>query len=159
MTNVVVLIGRLAADPEMRYTPAGLAIVNFRFAVDRNKKTEQGEDQTDWFDVVCFQKTAELVQQYLDKGSLISLEGRLQSRTWEDRETGKQRSAVEVVANNVQFLESKAEAERRRAASGQALKAGGAAGNAGKAEEEDPDYVPPGVSSRAGAYDDPFGDE
>ena len=116
--NVVVLVGRLAADPEMKYTPAGLPITTFRLAVDRGRKGDDGKSETDWLNIVTFQKQAELVSQFCDKGSLIGLEGRIQSRTWEGQD-GKKNYSVEIVANNVRFLESKAEAERRRAGASQ----------------------------------------
>ena len=143
MINNVVLVGRLANDPEMKYTPSGLPVTTFRLAVDRNKKTESGEKETDWLNIVCFQKTAELVAQWLDKGSLVGIEGRVQSRTWEGQD-GRRNYAVEIVANNVRFLESKAEAERRRAAKGQAAPA------ATPPPPEEPDLAPD---------DDPFGDQ
>jgi single-strand DNA-binding protein len=118
MINNVVLVGRLANDPEMKYTPSGMPITNFRLAVDRNRKNEAGEKETDFLNIVAFQKTAELVAQYCDKGSLVGVEGRIQSRSWEDA-NGKRQYMVEIVANNIRFLESRADAERRRAARGQ----------------------------------------
>lgn len=118
MINNVVLVGRLANDPELKYTASGMPVVNVRMAVDRGRKNENGDDETDWLDIVAFQKTAELVAQYCDKGSLVGIEGRIQSRSWQAQD-GSKRYAVEIVANNVRFLESKQEAERRRAAKGQ----------------------------------------
>lgn len=118
MINSVVLVGRLANDPEMRYSTSGTPITNFRLAVDRGRKSEGGKQETDWLNVVCFQKTAELASQYLDKGSLVGIEGRIQSRSWE-RDDGKREYAVEIVAEGVRFLESRAEAERRRAGRGE----------------------------------------
>ena len=117
MINSVVLVGRLANDPELKYTASGMPVTTFRLAVDRGRKGEDGEDQTDWLNIVCFQKTAELVSQWLDKGSMVGIEGRIQSRSWEGQD-GRRNYAVEIVANNVRFLESKQEAERRRAARG-----------------------------------------
>lgn len=122
MINNVVLVGRLANDPEMKYTASGMPITTFRLAVDRGRKSESGEDQTDWLNIVAFQKTAELVAQYCDKGSLVGIEGRIQSRTWEGQD-GKRNYMVEIIANNVRFLESRAEAERRRAQRGQSAPA------------------------------------
>ncbi len=119
MINNVVLLGRVANDPEMRYTPQGTPVTKFRMAVDRGRKDPNGNDQTDWLDIVCFQKTAELVAQYFDKGAMIGVEGRVQSRTWEGQD-GQKRYAVEIIANRVSFVESKSEADRRRAAKGQA---------------------------------------
>lgn len=148
MMNVAVLVGRLANDPEMKYTPSGMPITTFRLAVDRGRKNDAGEDQTDWLNIVAFQKTAELVAQYCDKGSLVGIEGRIQSRTWEGQD-GKKNYSVEIVANNVRFLESRAEAERRRAARGQSAPAGAASVPPPPAD----DYSP------VGTVDDPFGDQ
>ncbi len=113
--NVVALVGRIGNDPEMRYTPSGLAITKFRIGVTRSRKSESGEQETDWLDIVTFGKTAEFVSQYLDKGAQVGVTGRIQSRNWETQE-GQKRYSVEIVAENVDFVESKAEAERRRAA-------------------------------------------
>ena len=116
MINNVVLVGRLGNDPEMRYTPSGTAITSFRVAVSRPPRRDapEGEEQTDWLNIVTFAKTAENCAQYLDKGSLVGVEGRVQSRSWEGSD-GQRRYAVEINARNVQFLESRQEAERRRA--------------------------------------------
>lgn len=114
MINNVVLVGRLVADPELKYTTGGMPVAKFRLAVDRGMKGEDGKSQVDFLNIVAFQKTAELVNQYLDKGAVAGIEGRIQTRSWEGQD-GKRNYAVEVVANAVRFLESKAEAERRRA--------------------------------------------
>lgn len=149
MVNNVVLVGRLANDPEMKYTQAGMPITTFRLAVDRGRKNEQGESETDFLNIVAFQKTAELVAQYCDKGSLVGIEGRVQSRTWEGQD-GKNNYSVEIVANNVRFLESKAEAERRRAAKGDAPQ--GSAIPKGRAEAER-------TQGPIGDNEDPFGEQ
>jgi len=107
--NTVVLTGRLCADPELKHSGKGTAIANFRLAVDRNGKDEGA----DFFTCVAFEKTAELVCKFCDKGSLVGVEGRLQARQWET-DSGDKRTAVEVVANRVQFMESRSEAEARR---------------------------------------------
>lgn len=157
MINNVVLVGRLANDPELKYTASGMPVTTFRLAVDRGRKSESGEDQTDWLDIVAFQKTAELVSQWLDKGSLVGIEGRIQSRSWQAQD-GSKRYAVEIVANNVRFLESKQEAERRRAAKGQPSPGQRPAPQA-PAPQAPPaapvDPFPPYEE----ASDDPFGDQ
>lgn len=94
-----------------------MSISNFRLAVDRGRKDKDGKSETDWLNVVCFEKTSENVAAYCDKGMLVGIEGRIQSRSWEDKE-GKRQYSVEIVASNVRFLESRAEAERRRGSSG-----------------------------------------
>lgn len=120
MINNVVLVGRLANDPEMRYTPSGTAVTKFRLAVARPPRRggEEGaaaEEETDWLNIVTWGSVAENVAQYLDKGALVGIEGRVQSRTWETQD-GQKRYEVEINARNVQFLESRQEADRRRAA-------------------------------------------
>ena len=121
MINNVVLVGRLGNDPELTYTNSGTALCKFRLAVSRPpRRTEdggRGEKQTDWLDITCWGKVAENVSQYLDKGSLVGVEGRIQSRTWE-KQDGSKGYGVEINAQSVQFLESKSEATARRAAGG-----------------------------------------
>lgn len=104
--NTVVLTGRLTRDPELRYTPQGTAVCNVGLAVDRSRPDQAGERQADFFDVVCWGKTAESVAQHQTKGKLIGVEGRLQARTY-DTQDGHKRKVVEVVANSVQFLAPK----------------------------------------------------
>ncbi len=106
MMNVVVLIGRIASEIELKYTPAGKAVCQFRLAVDSGTKNADGEKSADFFSVVCWEKTAENVAQYCEKGRLIAASGRLQSRSYEAQD-GSKRHVVEVVANNVRFLERK----------------------------------------------------
>jgi single-strand DNA-binding protein len=139
--NVVALVGRIGSDPEMRYTPSGLAITKFRLGVTRQRKSETGEQETDWLDVVTFGKTAEFVSQYLDKGAHVGVTGRIQSRTWEAQD-GSKRYAVEIIAENVDFMESKQEAERRRAA--RSAREGGAPAPQGGGSAYLPDAPPPG---------------
>lgn len=106
--NSVNIIGRLGRDPETRYTQGGSAVTNFSIAVDETYKETK---TTHWFKIVAWAKTAELVQQYLTKGSLVGITGRLQTRQWEDKQGGK-RESVEIVADRVQFLTPKSENER-----------------------------------------------
>ncbi len=113
MINSVVLVGRLANDPEMRYSSSGTQITKFRIAVSRPPRAGSDEEQTDWLNVVCFGKTAEFVAQYLDKGSLVGIEGRIQTSSF-DGQDGKRQWWTEIAANSVQALESRQEAERRR---------------------------------------------
>ncbi|MEW6075730.1 MAG: single-stranded DNA-binding protein [Candidatus Omnitrophota bacterium] len=109
--NKVFLIGNLTKDPELRYTPQGTAVVNLRLAVNRRFKTKTQElkDETCFITVVVWSKQAENCNQYLQKGSPVFIEGRLQSRSWEDN-AGQKRNTVEVRAERVQFLKSAAKA-------------------------------------------------
>ena len=108
MLNKVMLIGRLGADPEVRNTNSGSTVANLRIATTERRKDQDGNwnEQTEWHSVVCFGRTAELVERYLSKGRQVYIEGRLQTRKWQDRE-GKDRWTTEVVAFTVQFLGSR----------------------------------------------------
>lgn len=104
MLNRITLIGRLVKDPELRYTPAGQAVVSFALAVDRPFTGQSGERQTDFIDIVAWRKLAETVANHLQKGRLVAVEGRLQIRSYQTQD-GQKRKAAEVVADNVQFLD------------------------------------------------------
>jgi single-strand DNA-binding protein len=104
MMNLVALVGRLVADPELKYTPSGVAVCSLRIAVDRRRKSESGEKESDFFDVVAWQHSAEFAANYLTKGRLIAVEGRLQQRSWVQQD-GQKRYKVEVVANSIQGLD------------------------------------------------------
>lgn len=102
--NHIVLIGRLTRDPELRYTPNGVAVANFDLAVDRPTTNQQGERETDFIRIVVWQKQAEHCANYLKKGRLVGVEGRLQIRSYETQD-GQKRRVAEVIANFVQFLD------------------------------------------------------
>ena len=102
MLNKIIIMGRLTRDPELRRTGNGTAVTSFSLAVDRDFKSQSGEKETDFIDVVAWRSTAEFVSKYFTKGRMAVVEGRLQIRDWTDKEGGKRRSA-EVVADNVYF--------------------------------------------------------
>lgn len=104
MTNVVVIVGRLASDPELRTTTSGKSVVSFTVAVQKRTKPSDGSSDADFFRCSAWDKTAEYVSNYLSKGRLIAVEGRLQSRKYVASD-GSNREVVEIVANNVQSLE------------------------------------------------------
>lgn len=106
MLNRVVLVGRLARDPELRYTASGVAIARFTLAVNRNYTNQQGEREADFIDITAWRGLAENCANYTRKGSLVGLEGRLQVRNYENQE-GRTVYKTEVVADDVRFLESK----------------------------------------------------
>ncbi|MDK7927664.1 MAG: single-stranded DNA-binding protein [Staphylococcus simulans] len=106
MLNRVVLVGRLTADPQYRVTPSSLDVATFTLAVNRNFKDKNGEQQADFINCVVFRKQAENVSNYLFKGSLAGVDGRLQSRSYENQE-GRRIFVTEVVCDSVQFLEPK----------------------------------------------------
>lgn len=103
--NRIILIGNLTRDPELRFTPNGTPVANFGLAVNRRQSSKQTEGQqtVDFFNIVAWGRTAELCGDFISKGSPVAIEGRLQARTWQG-EDGQKRNAVEVVAENVQFL-------------------------------------------------------
>lgn len=107
--NKVILIGRLGGNPEIRYTPGGAAVANFNIATSENwnDKSGQKQERTEWHRIVVWSKLAELCNQYLTKGRQVYIEGRLQTRQWDDKD-GNKRYTTEVVANAVQFLGSNA---------------------------------------------------
>ena len=110
--NKVILVGRLGKDPEMRYTSSGTAVVNFSMATNHFTKDKDGNntDTTEWHQVVAFGRTAEVAGEYLNKGKLVYIEGRLQTRSWDDP-NGQKRYKTEVVCSNLQLLGSKGDSE------------------------------------------------
>ncbi|EHD1724134.1 single-stranded DNA-binding protein [Listeria monocytogenes] len=106
MMNRVVLVGRLTKDPELRYTPAGVAVATFTLAVNRTFTNQQGEREADFINCVVWRKPAENVANFLKKGSMAGVDGRIQTRNYEDND-GKRVFVTEVVAESVQFLEPK----------------------------------------------------
>ena len=121
--NKVILVGRLGRDPETRFTSSGQAVCNFSLATDETYKDRNGERQkrTEWHKIVMWGKLAELAQQYLKKGSMVYIEGRIQTRQWDDRE-GQKRTSFEIVGTAMKFLGGRADA----AAAGAGIGAGAA---------------------------------
>ncbi|RLD02561.1 MAG: single-stranded DNA-binding protein [Chloroflexi bacterium] len=103
--NKVMIIGNLGKEPELRYTPSGRPVTTFSVAVSRSWKSSNGEhrSETEWFKIVAWGKLAEICKEYLHKGQQVYIEGRLQTRQWEDKE-GQQRTTVELVANEMTML-------------------------------------------------------
>ncbi|MBF51098.1 MAG: single-stranded DNA-binding protein [Dehalococcoidia bacterium] len=109
--NKVMLIGNVGQDPELRYTPDGNPVANFSIAVNRRRRVgDEYKDETEWFNIVCFSRTAENVNQYLTKGQKVYVEGRFQSSEYVGQD-GNQRKSFEVIANEVTFLSTKNEAD------------------------------------------------
>jgi single-strand DNA-binding protein len=107
--NKVMIIGHLGADPEMRYTPTGSPVTTLRVAASRQWRDANGEsrEETEWFSVVAWNKLAEICSQYLTKGSRVYLEGRLQTRSWEDQQSGQTRYKTEVITSDMIILDSR----------------------------------------------------
>jgi len=132
--NKVMLIGRLGRDPEMKYTSGGKGFCRFSIATDESwtdRSSGEKQTKTEWHSIVCWEKLAEICNQYLTKGSLVYIEGKLQTREWDDKE-GVKRKTTEIVANDMTMLGSKGDA--------------GSQGGAGRA----PDSWGPGGGSAAG---------
>ncbi|MBI3178226.1 MAG: single-stranded DNA-binding protein [Deltaproteobacteria bacterium] len=138
--NKVILIGRLGADPEVRYTPSGTAVANFRIATSENWTDKQGQRQerTEWHRIVAWSKLAELVGEYLSKGRQVYVEGRLQTRAWDDRD-GNKRYSTEVQAREITFLGGRGEGAGERKPS----EPGSEAAPAAAGQEAGYDYGPP----------------
>ncbi len=103
--NKVILLGNLTRDPEVRYTPNGIAVASFAIAVNRKyKQGDETKEEVSYIDIVVFGKQAESCGQYINKGDSVLIDGRLQQRRWDDKETGQKRNKIEVVANQVNFM-------------------------------------------------------
>src|SRR3990167_1895070 len=108
--NKVILIGNLGRDPELRYTPAGLAVANITLATSemwKDKQTGENQERTEWHRIVMYQRLAEIAGEYLRKGAKVFVEGRLQTRKWQDKNTGQDRYTTEIIAESMQMLDSK----------------------------------------------------
>ena len=147
--NKAILVGRLGRDPETRYTSAGQAVCNYTLATDETYKDRSGERQkrTEWHRIVVWGKQAEIAQQYLHKGSLIFVEGRIQTRQWDDRE-GQKRTTMEIVATNFRMLGGRGEGGMAAGASAGAGAGAGAGVGAGEVE-------PQASAAAAGAEEPP----
>jgi single-strand DNA-binding protein len=117
--NKVILVGRLGRDPETRFTSGGQAVANFSVATDESYKDRNGERQkrTEWHKIVVWGKQAEIAQQYLKKGSLVFIDGRIQSREWQDKE-GQKRTSFEIVATSFRMLGGRGDGMAASAAAG-----------------------------------------
>lgn len=109
MLNVAAIQGRLVADPQLRQTMTGKNVAAFRLACDRGRKNSDGSNAVDWIDVVAWEKKADFAAQYLTKGMMVTVSGRIQTRQYQDR-NGNNRQAVEIVASDISFCESKRQA-------------------------------------------------
>ena len=106
MLNKIIIMGRLTRDPELRRTGSGTAVTSFSLACDRDFKSQSGDKETDFIEVVAWKNTAEFVSKYFSKGRMAVVDGRLQIRDWTDK-SGNKRTTAEVVADNVYFADSK----------------------------------------------------
>jgi len=141
--NKALLIGRLTKDPEMRYTPSGTAVTNFSIATNRWSSGPEGERKefTDYHNIVAYnagkRNLAEIVAQYTRKGALVYVEGRIQTRSWEGQD-GQKRKTTEIIANDVQFLDSRSGGGGGGASSGSGAGAGDGVARVPRAQEDIP---------------------
>lgn len=148
MLNKVFVMGRLTRDPELRRTQSGTAVASFSLAVDRDYKSQSGEKETDFFDVVAWRTTGEFVAKYFTKGRMAVVEGRLQARQWQDKD-GNNRRSTEIIAENIYFGDSKKDGSGNTGNygaqaytapdGGYAAPTGGAYGGFAEIDEEDGD--------------------
>ena len=144
MLNKVFIMGRLTRDPELRRTQNGTPVTSFSLAVDRDFKSQGGEKETDFIDVVAWRSTAEFVAKYFTKGRMAVVSGKLQIRSWTDKDGNKRRTA-EVIADNVYFADSKSESTKSTPAAAPAPNPYGA-------------YAAPPAANPYGAYTPPASD-
>ena len=139
--NKVMLIGNLGADPEVRHTSSGLPVATFRMATSWSRSNDSGqrEENTEWHNIVAWRRLAEICQQYLKKGSKVYIEGRIQTRSWDDASTGQKKYMTEIVANEMIMLDPPSGGGQRRA--GAAPRAAAeAAGDGGEYEFPETDF-------------------
>jgi single-strand DNA-binding protein len=155
--NKVILVGRLGRDPETRYTSGGQAVANFSVATDETYKDRNGERQkrTEWHKIVVWGKQAEIAQQYLKKGSLIFVEGRIQSREWQDKE-GQKRTAFEIVATNFRMLGGRGDGMAAGAAAGGGVSRAGGGGDDYSHDSGPSDDFGPSANPEISDEDIPF---
>lgn len=133
MLNKAMLIGNLGADPELRYTQSGVAVASLRIATSRRWKDKEGQqqEQTEWHNIVAWDRLGEICNEYLHKGSKIYVEGRLQTRKWQDQ-SGNDRYTTEIVASDVQFLTPRGEGGGGNGGGGGGYDPGPAGGSSNK---------------------------
>lgn len=148
--NKVFLLGAVGKDPETRATPSGTVVASFSVATsDRVKKNDQWEEETTWHNIVAFARTAEIVRDYVKKGSQLFIEGKIQTRSWDDKDTGKKNYRTEIIVNELSLLGGRSESPengQNRAPAGRSASAPAARAQAAPA-------------ARGTASDDPFGDD
>lgn len=123
--NKATLIGHLGKDPELRYTNSGVPVASFSIATNESWRDQEGnlQERTEWHNIVVWQKLAEICSEWLKKGSKVYIEGRIQTRTWEDKNTQQKRSSTEIVASDMIMLDSKGAGTRTNAEAGGATAA------------------------------------
>jgi single-strand DNA-binding protein len=137
--NKVILIGRLGSDPEVRYTPSGVAVANFSVATSeewKDKDSGEKKERTEWHRIVAWRRLGEICGEYLSKGRQVYVEGRLQTRSWDDRD-GNKKYTTEIVASDIQFLGSRDMPDGGKPSGGMGGGGGGFQGAPGPGPEDD----------------------
>jgi single-strand DNA-binding protein len=147
--NKVILIGNLGKDPEVKYTPSGTAFAKFSLATNERFKDKSGEwqDRTEWHNIVAWQRLAEIVGEYVKKGSKLYIEGRLQTSSWDDKESGQKKYKTEIVANDLVLLSGRGEGDSEGGGGSRGFSRGASAGG-GNYDQSHPadDASPVGIT-------------
>src|SRR5215472_7254271 len=135
--NKVILVGNLGKDPEVKYTPSGVPVAKFSLATNERYKDKSGEwqDRTEWHNIVAWQRLAEIVGEYVKKGNKLYIEGRLQTSSWEDKQSGEKKYRTEIIAQDLVLLSGRGEAEADGSRSRGAATAGSASAHEPEAGE------------------------
>jgi len=143
--NKVILVGNLGKDPEVKYTPSGTAVAKFSLATNEGYKDKAGQwqERTEWHNVVAWQRLAEIVGEYVKKGSKVYIEGRLQTSSWDDKETGQKKYKTEIVANELVLLGGRGEGDAEGGSRGysRGASAGGGSFDQSQAHHEEPAHA------------------
>ena len=150
--NKVILIGNLGKDPEVKYTPSGMAIARFSVATADRVKDKEGnwQERTEWHNLVAFQRTAEIAAEYLKKGNKVYIEGRLHSDSWDDKETGQKKYKTEIIINDLVLLGGPREGGGGGGERGGGYSGRGAAKSGGGFDQRTPEPEPPQGSTSSG---------
>jgi single-strand DNA-binding protein len=154
--NKVILIGNLGKDPEVKYTPSGMAVARFTLATNDRFKDKDGnwQDRTEWHNLVAFQRTAEIVGEYLKKGRTCYVEGKLQTSSWDDKESGQKRYRTEIIVNDLVLLGGGREGGGEGGGGGYSGSRSGGAKSGGDFDQRGPDHDNAPASSNTGEITD-----
>jgi single-strand DNA-binding protein len=146
--NKVFLLGNVGKDPEIRTTAGGMTVASFSLATADRAKDQQGNwaDKTEWHNLVCFQRTAEIVRDYVKKGSQIFVEGKIQTRSWDDKTSGEKKYKTEILVNELSLLGGRGEGGGERPSGGGYAKSNTAPYGGGSAASSAPDYADQGIT-------------
>jgi single-strand DNA-binding protein len=146
--NKVLLLGNVGKDPEIRTTAGGMTVASFSLATADRAKDAQGNwaDKTEWHNLVCFQRTAEVVRDYVKKGTQLFVEGKIQTRSWDDKTSGEKKYKTEILVNELTLLGSKGGGEGGERSSGSYQKSNTASYGGGSAATSQPDYADQGIT-------------